>query len=483
MKNKNTHLKLGLLRSSFLAILLLVAASGFGGTVTVQFKTSAGVGISGVVPQYFLSGAWTNFTGSTDGTGSVSQTFTTGSLPFRINYAAGTLSLGTINVATTQTVNAFTTLVTVNLKHYDGSLNTTESGVAEYYNGGWITIGSTSGGSVSKELLPGSYPFHMIYHNSTEQVSVTIAGGSSSGNTQSIDFQTTKVTTSLKNHTGSAGISGSLSQYYTTTWYNIGITDASGDTVIELLPGSYYFNMNYNHFTYQTLSTTISAGAPGTSWTQTIPFQTTLVTTSLVNHSGTPISGAPAQYYSGTYYSIGSTNSSGDTAVELLPGSYYFTMTYNHAIQQLGPLTVGSGPYDTIPFQTMLVSENIKDCNGALISTSAGTAQYYSGGWWSFGTTSGGTVSKELLPGSYYFNMNYNGVLIQQGPITYSSGLTQNVDFSTTNVNFPTASTASFSIPSPVSYMTISAPSAGVALFPGTYLFKTNAATAGRRGN
>ena len=56
-------------------------------------------------------------------------------------------------------------------------------------------------------------------------------------------------------------------------------------------------------------------------------------------------------------------------------------------------------------FQTTKVTIQLKDSNGAFMDS--GTVQYRTTGWHSMGSTSGGQVSKELLPGSYTFRMTY----------------------------------------------------------------------------
>jgi hypothetical protein len=127
-----------------------------------------------------------------------------------------------------------------------------------------------------------------------------------------------------------------------------------------------------------------------------------MVTVELKDSTGNPLSGGVVQYYSGGWQAFGTTDASGRVSKELQPGTYTFSMNYAFARQEKSQNTATN---PTVAFQTINAIIQLKDSTGILMDT--GTVQYYSGGWRDIGSTSGGQVSKELLPASYTFSMNY----------------------------------------------------------------------------
>jgi hypothetical protein len=287
------------------------------------------------------------------------------------------------NIGTNPTVVFQTINVTIQLKDSNGAL--IDTGTVQYYSGGWRDIGSTSGGQVSKELLPGTYTFSVNYSFARQEKAQNIAVY------PTVMFQTINVMVQLKDSTGSLIDTGTV-QYYSGGWRDIGST-SGGQVSKELLPASYTFSMTYA-YARQEKSQNVATNP-------TVVFQTIGVTVQLKDSTSALMDTGTVQYYSGGWRDIGVT-SNGQVSKELFSGTYTFSMNFAFARQEKSQ-NIASNPI--VIFQTINVTIQLKDSTGALMDT--GIVQYYSGGWRDIGSTSGGQVTKELLPRSYTFSMNY----------------------------------------------------------------------------
>lgn len=216
--------------------------------VVVRFQDSTGAGLDGSV-SYYLGGwhnavadttmqvPWSHTAATIGSPGSAVALFAGAptNVTFALTYAGGRLQLPAQNIQTSSVAYFHTTAVTVSLRDHTGA--PLDQGTASYYASGWHTIGNTTNGNISIELLPGTYAFAMTYAGSREQFSQNVATD------PSVLFQTTDVTVSLRDHTGAALDTGTAS-YYAGGWHTIGAT-SGGDTSQELLPGTYSFAMTY----------------------------------------------------------------------------------------------------------------------------------------------------------------------------------------------------------------------------------------------
>ncbi|HEX2965225.1 MAG TPA: DUF1566 domain-containing protein [Syntrophorhabdaceae bacterium] len=137
------------------------------------------------------------------------------------------------------------------------------------------------------------------------------------------------------------------------------------------------------------------------SQTYTITSVNPTVTVQFRDSAGNPISGGVVQYYSGGWKFFGTTDSNGQTTLQLAKGTYTFSMTSSYGSQSKSQ-NISTNP--TVVFQTVRVIVQLQDSTGTLVDS--GTAKYYSSSaWHEIGTTSGGQVSAELLPATYTFSM------------------------------------------------------------------------------
>ncbi len=347
-------------------------------TIRLETGTDDHTGLVGGAAQYTQGGVWHAIGTASGGNSSVVELLPV-SYYFGMTYNFGYQQNAPFAIpgsGGSYTVTFRTTAVTVRLE-----TNThagLDGGVTHYTQGAaWQPIGSTSGGNAPViQLLPGSYYFDMDYNHGHQQ----LAPLSISGATQTVTFTTTATTVRLET-SGHVGIDGAAARYNQGAWWDIGTTAGGNAPVVQLLPGSYYFDIAYNNGKQQIGSLPVSGTA------QTVTFQTTKVTVRLENNVHVGLAGGVARYNQGAWNALPNTDVNGNTYVELLPGSYYFDMDYNHGHQQLPQLAVLDKP-QTVLFQTTAVTIVGPD-----------PKEYNQGAWYPFP----GTI--DLLPGNYYFRL------------------------------------------------------------------------------
>ncbi|NOU69242.1 hypothetical protein GC096_35075 [Paenibacillus sp. LMG 31461] len=277
----------------------------------------------------------------------------------------------------------------VRVQLQDSNGNPLSGGIVKYYDGGWKDFGVTgTDGRVSKSLPANTYTFSMTYEGTNkEQVQHTGTNGV-------VAFQTVKVKAQLKDSQGHLMDGGSVS-YYAGSWLTMGST-IGGEVSKELLPGSYTFSMTYEG-TYREQLQHIGSDP-------VVVFQTVKVKAQLKDSHGHLMDSGSVSYYAGSWLTMGSTTS-GEISKELLPGTYTFGMTYEGTYKEQVQ-NVSIDP--VVAFQTVKVKVQLKNSQGNLLD--GGSASYYAGNWLTLGSTTGGEISKELLPGTYTFGMSYGGI-------------------------------------------------------------------------
>ena len=218
--------------------------------------------------------------------------------------------------------------ITVNLKDGNGSYITSSASL-RYNDGVWKTDATNNlDGTWTITTSAPSLYYEMTYNYGVQQI------GPIPTTTILVTFQTVTTTVRLQDH-NLGGLIGGVARYNQGSWNAFGTTGGSGNTpVVELLPGNYYFDIDYNYGHQQVGPLAVSGPS------QTILFTTVGTTVRLAKSGGTGIAGGQPRYNQGSWNTLPLTDGSGNSFVELLPGNYYFDMAYNFGIQQLGPLAL-----------------------------------------------------------------------------------------------------------------------------------------------
>ncbi|WP_271752263.1 stalk domain-containing protein [Cohnella sp. JJ-181] len=284
--------------------------------------------------------------------------------------------------------------VTVELKSSGG--DPLAGAAVSYYDAGWHTFGTTDAAGVATKTLPDkSYTFHIEYEGTAQDKT------QHTGTDPLVAFQTVNAKVRLKDSLGNPLSGGTASYYGTGGWKPFG-SIAGGEVAKELLPGNYTYSVSYEG--------TSASKAQNTGTDPVVAFQTVKAKVQLKDSQGNPLSDATASYYGSEGWKSFGSVTGGEASKELLPGSYTFHVDYegtkSDKTQQIGTDPV-------VVFQTVKAVVQLKNQQGYPLS--GGVVSYYgANSWQTFGTTVGGTASKQLLPGSYTFAMNYGGASSQQ---------------------------------------------------------------------
>ncbi len=350
--------------------------------LTVKLVNSAGTNLTGGSLQYY-DGSWKDAVNNNDGTFHVNTTLATVSL--RMTYEGGSQTKSNVTVG--PDVVVFQTVNTqVMLQNSMGAL--IDTGMVQYYYSSWRTLGTTTNGVATKELLPATYTFRMTYATATNDKQQDI------GANPTVVFTTVNGAVQLKNSLGGFIDQGTV-QYYFSSWQAFGHT-MNGVVSMELLPANYTFRMSYASATNDKQQNI------GTN--PTVVFQTVSAAVQLQNSQGALIDTGTVLYYFSSWQNFGTTTS-GVATKELLPANYTFRISYASATKDKQQ-NIGTNP--TVVFTTVNATVQLTNSLGAFIDQ--GTVQYYFNSWKTFGTTTNGVAAKELLPASYTFRMAYETV-------------------------------------------------------------------------
>ncbi|MFT4297176.1 MAG: hypothetical protein QM582_17370 [Micropruina sp.] len=293
------------------------------------------------------------------------------------------------------------------------------------------------------------------------------------GTAKADETDTVKVDVWLQGHTN--GLldlrTGSVSYYDNGGWHQVSGLNPNDQRIAraEVKPGTYSFAVDYNGTRAQKQVTVGQSS-------QAVYFHAALVKLDLRDSKGNPLS---VDANGASYYANGWHNFDPNVGVELQPGTYPFTATYNGTRQQKTFTVLAKNPNNlanavqTVSFQTTWVNVWLAGDTVAPLDLRNGSATYFADGSWrpitGVNVNNGKMVTAEMLPGTYSFAVAWNGMRDQQNSVV--------VGTSDKSVRFDTAlvkATVNGEVPDSASFFagTWQSLGDGAQMLPGTYTFR-----------
>jgi hypothetical protein len=270
----------------------------------------------------------------------------------------------------------------ITVRLLDSQGNGLEGGFAEYFHdGSWQPIGTTgSDGTISTYLPVIPWKIRMTYEHiknwSTQDISEDPV----------VTFNTEDVLVTLEDSQGN-GLSGGVAEYQSGYWYPIGTTNENGEIHKEMLPTNLKVKMTYEYITNR-VTQDISEDT-------VVTFSTQDVLVTLKTCQGVGLEGGVAEYQSGYWRPIGTTDENGEIHKEMLPANLKFKMSYAYGADRFYQDTASDTSVD---FTTTKVTIDYP-----------GTVKYQSGYWRNFTLP-----TMEMMPGTYLFKFEGAGPTIRE---------------------------------------------------------------------
>jgi hypothetical protein len=358
-------------------------------TVTVTVLDSGGNPITGVLVQFSQNNFGNYVTATTNASGVATQNLASGTWQFKANYQ-NTSAVQTQDISVNPNLTFYTSKSIAKVESCNGTPTPIQGVAIKFSNssgfGNYISATTNASGLAECQLFPGTIWIMATVNRTSQTLSqAPLAGdGKTPGQSTTTTFNPTKVV-----------INGATAVQQWIGYWDSPL--ASPFYMFPTSPATVHLRFNYNN------NIVLDLAISGCS------MEKSLVHIKLVSSTGGGLAGGTVYYFAGggSYPSLpGATDANGDLYA-LIDGSgnreWHMTFAYLSTAKQQN---ASPGP---VVFQTKLVKVELRDSSGTLEDTGTNVTYWGAGADRTFGSgsTSGGTVTMELLPMNIQFNMTY----------------------------------------------------------------------------